>query len=298
MTDLQSSTVLITGAASGIGRQMANRFAARGATVVIWDLNLEGAQSVAKDLQTTSGRTHHAYRVDVTDRAAVYAAADQARADVGGVDVVVNNAGVVSGSAPLVDTPDELIELTFRVNTLSLFWVTKAFLPQMIERDRGHVVTIASASGLLGVSRLVEYASSKHAAVGFDESLRMELAEIAPGVRTTVVNPFFIDTGMFEGVRSKVPWLLPILKEADVAKAVVSAVEADRPQVNLPWSVSLLSPARVLPVRAFDAVINLLGVNDTMKTFHGRRPAPVEAAEVAQAVGESLHEPTLENAEV
>lgn len=61
------------------------------------------------------------------------------------------------------------------------------------------------------------YASSKHAAIGFDESLRMELTEIAPGVLTTIVNPYYIDTGMFKGVRTRIPWLLPILKEQDVA---------------------------------------------------------------------------------
>ncbi|MEO2107787.1 MAG: SDR family NAD(P)-dependent oxidoreductase, partial [Actinomycetota bacterium] len=154
------------------------------------------------------------------------------------------------------------------------FWVTKAFLGDMVARNSGHVVTIASASGLLGVSRMVEYASSKHAAVGFDESLRMELAEVAPGVRTTVVNPFFIDTGMFEGVRSRVPFLLPILAEAEVAKAVVVAVERNRSVVNLPRLVGLLAPMRILPVKAFDAAIGLLGVNDTMKTFHGRAPQP------------------------
>ena len=270
MTDLTNRTVLITGGASGIGRQMAQAFAARGATLVIWDLNLDGATTVAKDLAATTGNEHHAYRVDITDRAAVYATGEAVANEVGPVDVLVNNAGIVSGGGRLIETPDEQIAKTFEVNTLSLFWVTKAFLPSMIERDTGHVVTIASASGLLGVSRLVEYAASKHAAVGFDESLRMELAEIAPGVRTTVVNPFFIDTGMFEGVRSKVPFLLPILKEAEVAKAVVDAVERNRPRINLPRAVGLLSPARILPVALFDKVVNVLGVNDTMHTFRGR----------------------------
>lgn len=277
MTTLDRSTVLITGGASGIGRQMAQSFAAAGSTVVIWDLNLEGAQQVAKDLTATSGNDHHAYRVDVTDRDLIRETAAQVRSEVGEVDVLVNNAGIISGSAPLVETSEEQIELTFAVNTLSLFWVTKAFLPGMIERDAGHVVTIASASGLLGVSRLVAYASSKHAAVGFDESLRMELAEMAPGVRTTVVNPYYIDTGMFDGVASRVPWLLPILKEADVASAVVKAVASDRQQVHLPWAIRTLSPLRVLPVRAFDGLMNLLGVNETMKTFTGRTgPAEVK----------------------
>ena len=98
----------------------------------------------------------------------------------------------------------------------------------MIQRNRGHIVTIASASGLIGVARLADYASSKWAAVGFDESLRAELSKVAPGVMTTVVCPFYINTGMFRGVRSRFPFLLPILEEDDVARRVVHAIQTDR----------------------------------------------------------------------
>jgi all-trans-retinol dehydrogenase (NAD+) len=271
MTDIQTSTVLITGGASGIGRLMALGFAARGATVVVVDRNGEGARIVAKEMKAATSRPHHAVEVDITDREAVYAAAAQIQTDVGDVDVVVNNAGIVSGCGSLVETPDEQIQKTFEVNTLALFWVTKAFLPAMIRNGAGHIVTIGSASGLVGVAGLVDYAASKHAAIGFDESLRMELAEQAPGVRTTIVNPYFIDTGMFDGVRSKLPWLLPILDEQDVADRVIDAVARGRKRLIMPPAVSLLSPMRVLPVKAFDFAINLLGVNDAMKTFHGRK---------------------------
>ena len=118
-----------------------------------------------------------------------------------------------------LELPDDKIEATFDINVLSLFWTGKAFLPSMIQRNRGHIVTIASASGLIGVARLADYASSKWAAVGFDESLRAELSKVAPGVMTTVVCPFYINTGMFRGVRSRFPFLLPILEEDDVAAA-------------------------------------------------------------------------------
>ncbi|WP_370328019.1 SDR family oxidoreductase [Euzebya sp.] len=272
MTDIRSSTVVITGGASGIGRLMALGFAARGATVAILDVNLEGARIVAKEMQAATGREHAAFEVDITDRYAVAAVADQVREAVGDPDVVVNNAGIISGGAPLLETPDELIELTMGVNVLALFWVTKAFLPAMVARDRGHVVTIASASGMVGVSRLVEYSASKHAAIGFDESLRMELAELAPGVRTTIVNPFYIDTGMFDGVATKVPWLLPILDAQHVADRVIDAVATDRRRVTLPRAVNLLYPAHFLPVRVFDRIVNALGVNDTMREFKGRVP--------------------------
>jgi all-trans-retinol dehydrogenase (NAD+) len=189
----------------------------------------------------------------------------------GPVDVLVNNAGVVSGR-PLLELSDEKIEATFAVNVLGLFWTTRAFLPAMIERGRGHLVTVASASSLVGVARLSDYAASKWAAMGFDESLRAELRKVAPPLRTTVVCPYYVDTGLFRGVRSRFPRLLPILREDDVAARIVRAVRRDERQVFLPPLVGLLPLLRVLPVAAFDRVVGLLGVNTSMDGFEGRGP--------------------------
>ncbi len=263
-TPLGGSTVLITGGASGIGRRMAIGAARRGANVVIWDRDGDRAGAVRDDI-----RSHRlpaaAHTVDVTDRAAVRAAAEAT----GPVDVVVNNAGIVTGK-PLLEASDESIERTMAVNVLSLYWVTRAFLPGMLQRRRGTVVTIASAAGLVGVARQTDYAASKWAAVGFTESLRAELRATRSPVRTLVVCPYYIDTGMFEGVRTRVPWLLPILKEGDVARAVLDGVERGRQQLILPPVVGVLPLARALPVRAFDAVTDLMGVNRTMDHFTGR----------------------------
>jgi all-trans-retinol dehydrogenase (NAD+) len=140
----------------------------------------------------------------------------------------------------------------------------------MIERGRGHVVTIASASGLIGVAKLTDYASSKWAAVGFDESLRAELRKSARGVKTTVVCPYYIDTGMFRGVKSRFPRLLPILSESAVAERVVSAIRQDKRRVVMPGLVSLIPAMRLLPVAAFDWVATFLGVNASMDEFKGR----------------------------
>jgi len=134
----------------------------------------------------------------------------------------------------------------------------------------GHIVTIASASGYIGVARLADYAASKWAAVGFDESLRAELRKVAPGVLTTVVCPFYINTGMFRGVRSRFPWLLPILEEDDVAERVVRAIRNGTRRVVLPWPVQMLPLLRVLPVGVFDWIANFLGVNTSMDEFVGR----------------------------
>jgi all-trans-retinol dehydrogenase (NAD+) len=200
----------------------------------------------------------------------VYRVAAETTAAAGPVDIVINNAGVVSG-ARLLDVPDERIEATFAINTLSLFWTAKAFLPQMLERNRGHIVTIASASGFIGVPKLADYSASKWAAIAFDESLRAELQQVGSAVQTTVVCPYYIDTGMFRGVKSRFSWLLPILKEEDVATRVVTAIQRNKRRLLMPPAVYLVPPMRVLPVRAFDWLATFLGVNASMDEFKGRK---------------------------
>lgn len=269
MTTISGTTALVTGGASGIGLLVAERLARRGARVVLWDLHQDRLDTAASDLRTRTGGDVVGHVCDITDRAAVKSAADRVRSEVGEVDLVINNAGVVSGKR-LLDISDEQIETTFAVNTLALYWVTRAFLGGMVDRNRGHVVTVASAAGLVGVARQTDYSASKHAAVGFDESLRVELAQYAPGVHTTVICPFYVDTGMFEGVKTRVPFLLPILKQDAVADKIVGAIERDKAQVVLPPFVRLVPVTRMLPTRLFDKVMNLLGVNVSMEDFRGR----------------------------
>lgn len=270
MTSFAGSTVVITGGASGLGRLMAERAVQRGSQVVLWDLDGNRAGEVAEQL---SGRARHPVRAaacDVSDADAVTALAEEELGRHGPVDILVNNAGVVSGK-PLTELSERQIRTTFGVNVLALYWTTKAFLPTMIQRNHGHVVTVASAAGLVGVARQTDYSASKHAAVGFDESLRVELARSAPGVRTTVVCPYYIDTGMFEGVRTRFSWLLPILDQDDAADRIVAAIERDRHQLVMPPLVRLVPLLRILPTRAFDRVMDLLGVNVSMDEFVGRR---------------------------
>jgi all-trans-retinol dehydrogenase (NAD+) len=204
----------------------------------------------------------------VGDKAAVDAAAAETLVATGGIDLLVSNAGVVSGK-PFLDLTESDVERTFRVNVLSLYWVTGAVLPSMVERRRGHVVTIASAAGLVGVARQTDYSASKHAAVGFDESLRVELAKVAPAIRTTVVCPFYIDTGMFDGVQTRFPRLLPILDPDDVVERIVVAVERDKGRLVLPPLVRVVPLARVLPPKLADRLMGLFGVNVSMDHFHG-----------------------------
>jgi len=284
MTEVRDRVALVTGGASGIGRLLALELARRGAIPVVWDVDEAGLSQVTDELGRLSSGRARGYACDVRDPDAVRERAAQVRSDVGDPAVVVNNAGVVSG-ANLTDLTEEAIRRTIDVNVLALFWVTRAFLPAMVDAGDGHVVTVASAAGLVGVARQTDYSASKHAAVGFDESLRMELRRIAPQVRTTVVCPYYVDTGMFEGVRTRVPLLLPILRQEDVAQRIADAIAADRRVLVLPPIVRLVPLLRMLPPGAFDRVMDLFGVNASMDHFVGRRDdrrrAPGEVAREA-----------------
>jgi all-trans-retinol dehydrogenase (NAD+) len=180
---------------------------------------------------------------------------------------------VVAG-ATLLELTDEQIEQVMAVNAMAPFWCTRAVLPGMVARSRGHIVTIASMAAAMGVPRLVDYAASKHAAYGFAEALRVELARTAPQLQTTVVLPFYIDTGMFDGAQTRVPWLLPILSEERVSQRVITAIERNEPRVILPPLGRAAFVGQLLPPRWFDALARSLGVHGSMDRFSGRSVPP------------------------
>ena len=258
--------VLITGGASGIGRLLAARFAEAGFSVIVWDINQELLNSLAAE----DNPLITPVLCDITDREEVYRTAEKIEQASGPIDILINNAGIVSGKS-FLNTSDAQIEATVQVNLLSLFWVTKAFLPSMINRKSGHIVTIASAAGLIGVKGLVDYSATKFAAVGFNESLRMEYGGKEAGIATTVVCPFFIDTGMFRGVKTRFPLLLPIMQPEYVADRIFRAVQRKKKILILPFFVRSLFILRLFPLGLLDRMAGFFGINRSMDEFTGRR---------------------------
>ena len=269
--NLRGSRILVTGGARGMGLAIAKGAAARGASVVLWDRDAEALRAAEAEVAGVEPAVGQA--VDVADRKAVDAAAARLTSEQGPVDILVNNAGVVSGKRFSDLSPGE-VERTLAVNAASLFWTTRAFLPAMIRRGRGRVVTMASAGGLVGVPGLSDYCASKFAAVGFHESLRAELRRAAPGVGATLVCPFFVNTGMFAGVRTRFPRLLPILEPETVAEAALRAVERDRALVIRPRFVHSLKLLRLLPAGWLDPIAAFFGIHAAMDTFAGRAADP------------------------
>jgi all-trans-retinol dehydrogenase (NAD+) len=266
MSVIEGRSVLVTGAAQGLGRQLAIACARRGARLTLWDLQAERLEEVVAEIGAHARFAPRGYTCDVADSRNVAELAGRVAADAGGIDILVNNAGVMVGRR-LLDCSDRQIDRTLAVNLGALFWTTRAFLPAMIRAGRGHIVTIASAAGLLGVAGLVDYCASKRGAVGFDESLRMELRRIAPQLRTTLVCPYLIDTTLTEGVQAPCRWLMPPLRQEEVAARVVRAIESDQRRVVLPWAVNLLPALQLLPVALLDLLCDVAGVNRCMDSF-------------------------------
>ncbi|TVR04301.1 MAG: SDR family NAD(P)-dependent oxidoreductase [Deltaproteobacteria bacterium] len=277
MTDLNGTRVVITGAASGLGKRLVMEFARRRASISAWDINAQQLEVLRAEVERTEAAAFHTAVVDVGDRDTVQRAAEEVREAFGTPDILFNNAGIVNGKT-LLESSDEAIERTFRVNTLGLFWTTRAFLPDMMRRNSGHIVNVASAAGTMGVSGLADYCASKFAAVGFDESLRMELRKQGSRVRTTVICPYYINTGMFDGVRTKYPWLMPILEEEYAVRRILRAVERNDNRLLMPALVYVVPLMRLLPVPAFDAIATFLGINESMDHFVGRAEDATRAA--------------------
>ncbi|KAJ4934047.1 hypothetical protein JOQ06_006854, partial [Pogonophryne albipinna] len=239
--NIEGEVVLISGAGSGIGRLMAQEFAALNTVLVLWDINQEGMKETARLAKESGASRVHYYVCDCSNKNEVYRVADQVKREVGDVSILVNNAGIVTGKK-FMEAPDSLIEKTMEVNTMAHFWTYKAFLPAMIANNHGHLVSIASSAGLISCNGLADYCASKFGAVGFAESVGLELlATGKDGVKTTIVCPYFINTGMFDGCQSKWPTVLPILDPNYVAKKIITAVLTDQVFLLLPRTMYLFA---------------------------------------------------------
>ncbi|HEY0970727.1 MAG TPA: SDR family oxidoreductase [Gemmatimonadales bacterium] len=268
MSQIGGSTVLVTGGASGIGYLTGRKLLAKGAQrLVIWDIQKAALERVAAEL-TGEGYQVDGYQVDIADPARVEATVQEMDAAGIAVDLLVNNAGIIVGK-PFIDHTPADIGRTMDVNALAPMYLTHALLPGMVARGRGHVVNISSAASMVSNPRMSVYCASKWALTGWSDSLRLEMERACTGVRVTTVTTYYIDTGMFAGVRSP---LIPILEPERVTDDIVAAIERDRIFLRLPHVVNFLPLLRgILPLRWFDRIAgDWLGIYDTMTGFRGR----------------------------
>ncbi|XP_074843265.1 epidermal retinol dehydrogenase 2 [Carettochelys insculpta] len=262
--------VLITGAGSGIGRLLALKFARLGATIVLWDINQEGNEETSRLARENGAVRVRAYLCDCSKRQEIYRVADQVKKEVGDVSILINCAGIVTGKT-FMDSPDTLVEKTMEVNIMAHFWTYKAFLPAMMASNHGHLVSIASSAGLIAVNGLADYCASKFAAVGFAEAIGLEMLALGKtGIKTTVVCPYVINTGMFDGCKTKWPRLFPILDSEYAAEKIVSAIQREQVYLLMPRIMYYLCFLKIiLPVKMGLVVADYLGAFHLMDDFKG-----------------------------
>ena len=199
MEHFANKVAAITGAASGIGRAMAIDLASRGADLAISDIDEDGLANTA-ELARRSGVEVTTTRLDVADRSAVYAWADQVVTDHHRVNLIVNNAGVALG-ATVAQMTIEDFEWLMGINFWGVVYGTQAFLPHLTASGEGHVVNISSVFGLVGIPSQAAYNAAKFGVRGFTEALRIELDLADAGVSATCVHPGGIKTNIAKNAR-------------------------------------------------------------------------------------------------
>jgi len=261
--DWSEQIVLITGGSSGMGELLANTLAVRNVNVVVLDI---------KPIQTENYNITY-YKCDVSNWEEVEAVSKKVIEEVGHPTMLVNNAGVVQGKLILDLCPQDIYQ-TFGVNTFAHFWTLKAFLPKMIERNNGHVVTLASVMSFVGCAQSSDYSASKAALLNMHESLRYELDNRyhSPGIRTTIVCPGHVHTPLFSTAtfpdnvffRFFVPSLAPVT----VVKAIIAALDSQESRmILLPFYTYSVLIMKLLPSFVRDLVQKIAYADFVMKDF-------------------------------
>lgn len=262
---LTGQVVAVTGAARGIGFQIAKQLVGRGARVAISDVDAVALEAARAELGVAL--TH---ALDVTDPVAFDAFLDSVEAELGPLDALVNNAGIMP-TGPLLEEADATTRAVFEVNVLGMMWGSKKALARMVPRGRGHLVNLASTMGIIAIPGLATYNASKAAMVMYGEALAAEFEE--SGVRVTTVLPSAVNTDLASGLDTRAEFTVfgkkvsmeSMVEPEDVAGAVVAALESGRSQPRLVVPRSLgraLRSQDLMPLALKRRFAKLGGIND------------------------------------
>lgn len=276
---LAGETVAITGGARGIGRATAALLAAQGMRVAIGDLDLQAAEQAAAEL----GAGAIALPLDVTDRASFAAFLDRVEEQLGPLDVLINNAGIMQVGR-FVDEDDLTARRMIDINLGGVILGTKLALDRMVPRNRGHIVNISSQAGKYGAPGGATYSATKHAVIGLTEAVRGELRLMKADIDVSYVMPFVVNTelgsglGQARGMRN--------LQPSDVAEAILDALQRGLVEVWVPKSaratqtLGMLLPRRLSEAiaRAMKADMVLAGADASARRGYELRAAASEPA--------------------
>jgi NADP-dependent 3-hydroxy acid dehydrogenase YdfG len=264
---LAGQVAAVTGAARGIGKATAQAFLREGMKVAIGDLDLATAQATAREL----GHGTIALPLNVTERASVKAFLDEVDAQLGPIDVLVNNAGIMQVGHRVWEEDDATTLRMIDININGVMYGVKEIVPRMLARGRGHVVNIASTAGKGGFPGGATYCGTKHYVVGLSEALRAELRDT--GVDVSCVMPAVVDTELASGLQETRG--VKHVQPADVADEIVSALQENRFDVFVPRSVAQITRVmNVLPRGGREAVSRALKADQVLAHVdQGKRAA-------------------------
>jgi len=271
---LNGKVVAITGGAQGIGKATATALVRKGCRVAIGDIDLALAEQTAAGL----GGGTIALPLDVTERSSFAGFIDEAARQLGPVDVVINNAGIMPVTA-LVDESDDSIKRQLDINVYGVIVGTQLAIERMRPRGSGHIVNIASQAGKTALPGIATYSGTKHAVVGICESVKAELR--GSGVEVHCVMPTVVNTDLTAGLNQK---LIPKVEAEDVANEIVDALELGRFDVYVPRSNAVMTRfAALMPRRVGEAVGRLMKADKLMfEVDHGARRAYEERAAASE----------------
>jgi NAD(P)-dependent dehydrogenase (short-subunit alcohol dehydrogenase family) len=253
---LSGKVVAITGGARGIGKATATALVRKGCRIAIGDLDLELAEETAAGL----GGGTIALELDVTDRGSFAAFLDAAERELGPLDVVVNNAGIMPVT-PFAEESDDSIKRQLDINVYGVIAGTQLAAERFQPRNRGHIVNVASSAGKAGVPGIATYSGTKHAVVGFTEAVRGELR--GTGIELSCVMPVTVNTALTEGVADTLG--VKKVEPEDVANEIVDALEVPRFDVFVPpYLKYTIAAGALLPRRAREAIARLMGIDKIM----------------------------------
>jgi short-subunit dehydrogenase len=259
--------VLITGGASGIGKLMGQIVLEKGAELIIWDINREKIDETVATLSSI-GKVS-GYVIDVSQKDQISSTAALVKLKHGAIDILINNAGIVIGKYFHEHSAIDITR-TMDINANAPMLIALQFLPEMISGKSGHICNIASSAGLISNPRMSVYAASKWAAIGWSDSVRIEMQQLKTNIGITTVTPYYINTGMFDGVKSSV---IPILNPERAARKIIRGIERNQFFVKMPLIIHFVRLCQGLfPIWLFDLIVGKgLGIYKTMEHFEGRK---------------------------
>lgn len=265
--DFHGKTIVITGGASGIGKLMGQLVLQKGAKqLVIWDINEQLMSETIADLKKEGNVT--GFKCNLSDLENIKEAFQKTIIQFPEVDILINNAGIVVGRY-FDEHSLEDIRLSMDINANAPMYLIHLFLPILKGRPQAHICNIASSAGLISNPKMAVYVASKWSLLGFSDSIYIEFKRQKYPIGVTTVTPYYINTGMFDGVKS----LIPIIKPEKAAKKIIRGIEKNKRFVSMPWTIRMIRFLQAaLPASWFDKIAgDWMGIYHTMDAFKGRK---------------------------